>query len=86
MRHLAALLIFVVGTLIIACELPNEPKPDAESCVFVKQAYWLSTGHRLPVPESLMRSDVWNIDTRWWLGDETTRFSATTDGCLVVNH
>lgn len=81
-----ALLVFIVGTLIIACTTSTEPVADTESCVFVKEAYWLSLGHQLPVPDSLMQSDRWDIDARWWLGSEVTTFRATSEGCLVVNH
>lgn len=81
-----ALIVFVIGTLAIACELPSEPKPDVESCKYVKEQVWIAAGHRLPVPDSLMQSNRWELPAPWYLGDETTTFRATPDGCLVVNH
>jgi hypothetical protein len=81
-----ALLIFVTGVLVIACELPSEPKPDAQSCQYVKEQVWIASGNALPVPDSLIQSNRWQLPAPWYLGDETTTFRATAEGCLVVNH
>lgn len=72
---------------LIHCTSSMEPRPDVESCTFVKQAVWLAAGHghHLPVPDSLMQSDRWELPAPWYLGDETTTFRATAEGCIVVN-
>lgn len=80
-----ALLVFSAGVAIIACELPSEPELDAESCTFVKQAVWIAAGNRLPLPDSLAQSNRWTLPAEWYLGDETTTFSATSSGCVVRN-
>lgn len=78
-RHLIPLL------LLTACSSPTTPL-DTESCVFAKQAVWIASGQRLPVPDSLIRSSSWNLPAPWYLGDETTTFEPAERGCRLRNH
>lgn len=63
-----ALLIFVVGTLFIACCIPSEPD-QSRVCDREKRAVWASLGHEDKPPASLMDVSEWN------LGRETYYFN-----------
>lgn len=80
-----ALLVFIVGTLIIACTTSTEPKVD-HACDREKRAVWSALGHEDQPPASLMAQGEWNIsESPRGLQGETYYFITSPDGtCRVL--
>jgi hypothetical protein len=80
----------VIFAVCGACSSSTEPVIDPHGCDFVKEAIWQAAGNKLPVPDTLMRSNAWDLPAPWYLGLETTFFTPIASrpgdhGCTVVN-
>lgn len=80
-----ALLVFIVGTLIIACTTSTEPSVD-HACDREKRAVWSVLGHEDQPPASLMAVGEWNMSgSLRGLEGETFYFIPSPDGsCRVL--
>lgn len=83
-----ALLVFIVGTLIIACTTSTEPQHPTidHACDREKVAVWSALGHNEPPPATLMAQGEWNIpESPRGLQSETYYFMVQVDfSCRVL--
>jgi hypothetical protein len=86
MPKFSAVACALLCAVLAACGKDTTAPADTMSCTFAKQAVWLASGSALPVPDTLMNSNKWNLPAPWYLGDETTTFEPAARGCLVFNH